>query len=55
MSHYDEYDYVIINDDFSRALADLKHILNAEKLKLDYQRKQNQALIKELLEKPAAF
>lgn len=51
ISHYDEYDYVIINDDFTRALADLQHILRAEKLTLTYQRQQSQGLLNELLEK----
>lgn len=27
MSHWDEYDYVIVNDDFARALADLEAIV----------------------------
>ena len=30
MSHYDEYDYLVINDDFQRALADLQRILRGE-------------------------
>jgi guanylate kinase len=28
MSHYHEFDYVVVNDDFDAALADLKAILN---------------------------
>ena len=51
ISHYDEYDYVIVNDNFAQALADLKHLLRAEKLTLTYQQTQNQALINELLAK----
>ena len=51
ISHYDEYDYVIVNDNFAQALADLKHILRAEKLTLTYKQTQNQALINELLAK----
>jgi guanylate kinase len=27
MSHYGEFDYVIVNDDFERAVADLRHII----------------------------
>ncbi|HVN46176.1 MAG TPA: guanylate kinase [Steroidobacteraceae bacterium] len=27
MSHYDEFDYVVVNDDFERALADLERIV----------------------------
>ena len=33
MSHYNEYDYLIVNDDFDVALMDLKAILRAERLK----------------------
>ncbi len=51
MSHYDEYDYVIINENFERAVADLEHILRAERLTLDYQRTQNSALLHQLLAK----
>lgn len=51
ISHYNEYDYVIVNDDFEQALADLQGILRAEKLTLSYQENQNQALIQELLAK----
>ena len=40
-----------MNDNFAQALADLKHILRAEKLTLTYQQTQNQALINELLAK----
>ncbi|MGY6088861.1 guanylate kinase [Avibacterium paragallinarum] len=51
MSHYDEYDYVIINDDFEQAIADLQHILRAECLTTRYQQSQNLALIHQLLAK----
>lgn len=51
ISHYNEYDYVIVNDDFEQALADLQSILRAEKLTLGYQDSQNRALIQELLAK----
>jgi guanylate kinase len=34
MSHAAEYDYVIINEDFSRATLDLRSIVRAERLKL---------------------
>lgn len=33
ISHYAEYGYVIVNDDLSRAEAQIDHILNAERLK----------------------
>lgn len=55
ISHYNEYDYVIINDDFEQALADLQAILRTEKLTLSHQLKENQELITELLEKATAL
>ena len=33
ISHWGEYDYVIVNDDFARALEKLNQILHAERLK----------------------
>ncbi|OOS00957.1 guanylate kinase [Canicola haemoglobinophilus] len=51
ISHYDEYDYVIVNDNFEQALADLNSILRTERLTLDYQQKQSAVLIAQLLEK----
>ncbi len=48
MSHYDEYDYIIINDDFHHALADLESIVRACRLKLPPQRKQMEGLIRDL-------
>ena len=35
ISHWDEYDYVIVNDDFARALEKLTLILHAERWKRD--------------------
>lgn len=55
ISHYDEYDYVIINDNFEQALSDLQGILRAEKLTLTYQQRENKALINELLAKSTAL
>ena len=49
--HYDEYDYVIVNDDFEKALKDLQSILQSERLTKDYQQKQNAMLIQQLLAK----
>ncbi len=34
LSHYDEYDYVVINDVFADSLQDLQHIIAAERLRL---------------------
>jgi len=33
VSHWDGYDYVLINDDIDRCFADVQHILLAERLK----------------------
>lgn len=33
ISHWDGYDYVLINDDIERCFAEVKHILEAERLK----------------------
>lgn len=55
ISHYDEYDYVIINDNFEQALSGLQGILRAEKLTLTYQQRENKALINELLAKSTAL
>ena len=30
MSHYKEFDYVVVNDDFEHALADLQHIVRGD-------------------------
>ncbi|KAE9537056.1 guanylate kinase [Ursidibacter arcticus] len=49
MSHYNEFDYVIVNDDFQQALAELKSILVAERLKQATQAERHQQLISQLL------
>ncbi|NIF24078.1 MULTISPECIES: guanylate kinase [Pantoea] len=49
MSHYAEYDYLIINDDFDLALTDLKHIIRAERLRMSRQKMRHDALISKLL------
>ncbi|MGD1991294.1 MAG: guanylate kinase [Chromatiales bacterium] len=38
LSHYDEYDYIIINDQFERALQELRCVLQAQHLMLGQQR-----------------
>ncbi|MDV5096062.1 guanylate kinase [Pseudomonas sp. LSJ-87] len=49
MVHYDEYDYVIINDDFDVALEDLKAVFRSNRLVLKKQQQRNSGLLKELL------
>lgn len=49
MSHYPEYDYVIINDTFEQAVADLTAIIYSNRLRLDSQAKTQASLIEKLL------
>lgn len=49
MSHFGEFDYVIINDDFALAAADLQAIVKASRLPLAKQVQRNGALIANLL------
>ncbi|APZ05062.1 guanylate kinase [Kosakonia cowanii] len=49
MSHYAEYDYLIVNDDFDTALGDLKTIIRAERLRMSRQKQRHDALISKLL------
>jgi guanylate kinase len=49
MSHYSEYDYVIVNDDFDGALVDFKAILRAERLKQDKQSVKYKGMLDALL------
>ncbi|CDL85068.1 guanylate kinase [Xenorhabdus szentirmaii] len=49
MEHYNEYDYIIINDDFNTALADLQSVIRSERLRLDRQTQRHDALISKLL------
>ena len=49
MSHYSEYDYLIVNDEFNAALVDLKTIIRAERLRLGRQKLRHDALITKLL------
>ena len=43
MTHYAEYDYLIVNDDFDLALSDLKTIIRAERLRLGRQKMRHDA------------
>ena len=49
MQHYHEFDYLVVNDDFERALADLICIIRAERLQLDVQQRVASELLVELL------
>jgi guanylate kinase len=52
MSHYREFDYVVVNDDFAHAVADLKRILAGEGEALRSDRPQLAPLVAELLATP---
>lgn len=49
MSHYAQSDYLVINDKFDEALADLQCILNSARLSLRSQSLRHKGLLKELL------
>lgn len=49
MSHYNEAQWLIINDDFEHALTELKAILTAGRLTLGSQQQHHQKLLAELL------
>jgi guanylate kinase len=50
MSHYDEYDYLVINDVFERALEDLVAILRSRRLRLAQQSLGQAGLLRALLD-----
>jgi len=49
MSHYLEFDYVVVNDVFETALKDLDTIITSQRLHIHSQKQNLQALINELL------
>ena len=49
MKHYDEYDYVVINDDFETACDELAAIFTARRLRIESQKVRQQHLIQNLL------
>ena len=49
MSHYAEYDYLVINDDFNTALNALKSIILANRLSIGRQQYQLESLLVDLL------
>lgn len=52
MSHYHEYDYLIVNDNFAKALADLNAIIRVRRLRLPVQQIEQTDLLKKLLHTP---
>lgn len=51
MSHYGDYDYLIINDQFDHAKQELKAIFTAQRLMIDLQSHTHQHLLQQLLAK----
>ena len=49
MSHFGEFDYVIVNDNFEQALAELQAIITSQRLLTSNQRQQQQHLIENLM------
>ncbi len=49
MRHYHEFDYVIVNDDFERALGDLERVIAGAGRELQADRPQLRPLLEELL------
>lgn len=48
MTHYSEYDYLVVNDTFEHALDELEALLLARRLRLPAQQARHAALIREL-------
>lgn len=49
MSHYDEFDYLVINDEFDLALRDLQTIIRSRRLSLGWMKHYKADLIKGLI------
>ncbi|RUA05180.1 MAG: guanylate kinase [Gammaproteobacteria bacterium] len=47
--HYDEFDYLVINNDFETALQDILTIIHAQKFNIKQQSNRHQALLKTLI------
>ena len=49
MSHYKEFDYLIVNENFQECLQKIKNIIEVEQLTLESQIVNEHKLIKELI------
>ena len=49
-SHYSEYDYLVVNDEFEQALIDLKSIVLARRSRFEAQKQHLTSLLQELLD-----
>lgn len=54
MSHYNECDYLVVNDDFETALADLRAIVRAGRLRRPRQAGRHDELLRALLAAPGS-
>lgn len=54
MSHFAEADYVVINDDFETALAELKSIIAGQRCRTPLQQVKHLGLLQKLLNTPAS-
>lgn len=50
MSHYIESDYLVVNDDFDQALAELQSIISCQRLTTEHQKQACTALLEDLLQ-----
>ena len=50
LSHWVEFDYLVVNDDFGRALAELHALFVAQRLRLSAQAERHGALLDALLD-----
>lgn len=48
-SHYAEFDYLIVNDQFDEALVDLKSILRARRVRIEAKKEEITSILKDLL------
>lgn len=55
MSHYAEYDYLIVNEDFDRALRELAAVFVSQRLKREGQQARHRQRIEGLLASPGAI
>ncbi|CAB5496543.1 Guanylate kinase (EC [Bathymodiolus thermophilus thioautotrophic gill symbiont] len=49
MQHYDEFDYLVVNDDFDIALNELSTIIHSQRLNIEQQSIKHQDLLKALI------
>ena len=50
MSHYGEYDYLIINDNFENTVEELRAIVIARRHRLEAQQERHKATLQDLLQ-----